>query len=95
MYMVKGGNQNSQNFGGNIYDSYLNRPNDYGNYIGQGSSLNTSMLWGQLTYELFPKWSTKIYADAQIRKEANNPGNLIFMGTVGIRSWLWNDYRNY
>mgnify|MGYP001204365455 CR=1 FL=1 len=95
MYMVKGGNVNEQNFGGNIYDSYVNRPNDYGNYIGQGRSLNTSMLWGQLTYELFPKWSTCIYADAQIRKEANNPANLIFMGTLGIRSWLWNDYRNY
>ena len=69
--MVKS-NVNEQNFGGNIYDSYVNRPNDYGNYIGQETSLNTSMLWVQLAYELFPKWSTNIYADAQIRQEANN-----------------------
>jgi len=38
------------------------------------------MLWGQLTYELFPKWSTCIYADAQIRKEANNPRKFNFHG---------------
>ena len=95
MYMVKGGNQNGINYGGDIYDSYVNRPDDYGNYIGQGKPINTMMLWFQAGYKLFPKWRTTIYADLQVRKQENIPNNIILMATVGIRSWLWNDYRNY
>ena len=94
LYLIKGESQNGINYGGNIYESYVNRPDDYGNYIGQGKSNNTMMLWGQVGYELVKKWKMNIYADLQIRKQENF-SNLIFMTSIGIRSWLWNDYRNY
>lgn len=98
-YSLRGGGNDTYNFGGDIYRPYSNRPYEYGHFIGQGEQLNQWLLRFIAEYRL-PKigkmylHNSAIFAECNLRytvQERNT--NLLVL--VGLRRKLWNDYRNF
>lgn len=93
-YSLRGSNRDGYNYGTSIYEPYINRPYELGHFIGQGEQLN--------------RWLFRVVAERQLPKlhgtavfVENNLGYTVqtnavdYMVVVGLRSKLWNDYRNY
>lgn len=93
-YSLKGYND-SLNWGGDIFVPYINRPGDYGHTIGQGIHNNAFLTLVRINYRLF-KETSKLMAFVEYQNRFNTtlvqPKNQI---VIGIRSRLWNDYRNF
>ncbi|MBU2020481.1 MAG: hypothetical protein KJ941_12610 [Bacteroidetes bacterium] len=93
-YSLKG-YDDSFNQGGNIYIPYINRPDDYGHTIGQGNHNNQFILGTKVSYSVLKGGNMQAFVDYQFRANTY----LAFLPThqviVGIRSNIWNDYRNY
>lgn len=93
-YAVQGEDKDGFSYGGDIYQSYVNRPYEYGHYTGQGSQVNrlNAILSG--SYKLMKQGNLHVFMENHFRFATNQP-SLNYMLVVGIRSQLWNDYRNY
>jgi len=93
-YSVKGEDQDGFSYGGDIYQSYVNRPFEYGHYTGQGTQVNrfNAILMG--SYQIMEQGNLHAFIENHFRFATNQP-SLNYMLVVGIRSQLWNDYRNY
>lgn len=81
-------------FGSNIYAPYSNRPFDYGNTIGQGLRLEQLKSVFTVSYLLHKNTNLQLFIEnhlSYIFSHSLVQHALIF----GIRSQLWNDYRNY
>jgi hypothetical protein len=84
------------NYGSDIYESYINRPNDYGNYIGQGQTQSFFITSSRISYPVMKEGRIHAFAELQtqfLKSDEFKELNLLPM--VGLRSYLWNDYRNY
>jgi hypothetical protein len=93
-FFIKGYDEgNGVSYGGDIYQSYNNRLNDYGNIIGQGVKNKAFRLIVTIDYQL-PIKSLHAFIENQVRYDSAF-GGLSYFPLVGIRSMLWNDYRNY
>ncbi len=81
-------------YGGNIYASYNSHPNKYHNYIGQGIKTNGVKFLFSVGYLFDKKSNLQVFAENHFQGNTyyNIPG---YQLVVGIRSCLWNDYRNY
>lgn len=92
-YSLKG-YDDSLNYGGNIFIPYLNRPGDFGHTIGQGQHNNSFKLMLRASYQLLKAGNTQAFGEYQFRSNTylQEPMNQF---VVGIRSRIWNDYRNY
>ena len=94
-YYLKGlEKQDEYSYGSDIYLSYNLRKKDYNNKIGNGIKVNGIHI-GLTTSYLFSKTN-----NLQIFLENHLTGNTIdrqpsYQIVIGIRSCLWNDYRNY
>ncbi|MEJ6506466.1 MAG: hypothetical protein QNL86_07695 [Crocinitomicaceae bacterium] len=87
---------NDLNYGSDIYQSYINRPNDFGNFIGQGLKQTFFRTNTRASYHLSNKGNIHAFAELQAQYiEMGGFKNLSFLPMIGIRSYLWNDYRNY
>lgn len=93
-YYLTGTNQNGYNYGNNIYDPYINRPYEYGHFIGQGQQLNVSKLMFRFQYKLTDYGKLNAFIEDHIYYHAQ-PNLWRNMLVVGVRSNLWNDRRNY
>ncbi|MCB9196964.1 MAG: hypothetical protein H6600_00750 [Flavobacteriales bacterium] len=96
MYQDRGENFNSINYGGDIFLSYLNRPDDYGNFIGQGE--RHFIWWNELkiSYNILPKFNLRAFVDYTLRNERfNGEGHLLQLVQIGISSSFWNSYNDY
>lgn len=93
-YAQRGGDTDSLNYGADIYLPYINRPYEYGHFIGQGIAANSWLFRWRIAYKMQKLYQVSVFADYNLRYsiQSNSVQNLI---TVGIRSNLWNDYRNY
>lgn len=93
-YSVKGDDQDGFSYGGDIYQSYVNRPFEEGHYTGQGSQVNrfNAILSG--SYQIMEQGNLHVFMENHFRF-ATNQSSMNYMLVVGIRSQLWNDYRNY
>lgn len=96
-YSLKGLDTNVVNWGGNIAIPYLNRPvelNDLGHTIGQGQGNNAFRVMLRGAYTLVPKIRLDAYIEGHFRYNTflKEPKAQV---VLGIRSQLWNDYRNY
>lgn len=93
-YTLRGGDRDGYNYGASIYEPYINRPYEKGHFIGQGTQTN--------------RWLIRLVAERQIPKLQyasvfieNNLGYTVqynafdYLLVVGLRTKLWNDYRNY
>lgn len=93
-YSVKGDDQDGFSYGGDIYQSYTNRPFEYGHYTGQGAQVNrfNAILTG--SYQITDHGNLHVFMENHFRFATNQPSPN-YMLVFGIRSQLWNDYRNY
>ncbi len=93
-YGLQGTNKDSLNYGNNIYEPYINRPADYGNYTGQGKGVNR--LHCILTVDYTIVKSIRLHGFVENHIQYSTLQNkLNYYPVIGIRSQLWNDYRNY
>ena len=89
---LKGGNSDSLNYGGDIYIPYLNRPNDYNNFIGQGEKQNLIRMQLNSAYNIKPL-SIEAFSELNFRYDTGI--GFSWLPIFGFRKALWNDYRNY
>lgn len=93
-YAQRGGDTDSFNYGADIYLPYVNRPYEYGHFLGQGDATNTWFFRWRIAYKLEKLYSASAFMEYNLRYtvQQQNIQNLV---SVGIRTNLWNDYRNY
>lgn len=84
----------SISYGSNIYASYLNRPFDYGNKIGQGLHLEQLKSIFTVAYQIHKETNLQLFIEDHL-SYIFNPTLVQHAFIFGIRSQLWNDYRNY
>lgn len=93
-YTLSGNSINGYNYGENTYSPYINRPYEYGHFIGQGGQVNRFKNILSVSYNLNTATNLNAFIEnhmhyiAQINKWQN-------MVVIGVRSQLWNDRRNY
>ena len=97
LYALRGGDfDDSVSWGGDILQSYNNRPSEYGFYIGNGDKYNVTKVQLTTGYLISQKWRLRAFVTAEMLWIARQ-GNITsyFGGFAGIRTELWNDRRNY
>ena len=93
-YFLQGLDKDGFSYGGNVYQPYNNRPYEYGHYIGQGKGNNGFRAIITLSYQVMKYGNLQAFFENQYRYDsAFNKSSYIPM--IGLRSQLWNDYRNY
>lgn len=93
-YSLQGVSKDSLNYGNDIYQPYINRPSDYGNFIGQGKGVNKLHCIITFDYNIVP--SIRLHGFIENHLNYNNiKNNVTYYPVIGLRSQLWNDYRNY
>jgi hypothetical protein len=93
-YAVKGLDKEGYSYGGNVYQPYTLRPYDYGHDIGQGLQNNMFRMIFTGAYKLSRVVNMQVFAECHVRTDSGFD-RLTLLPFVGIRSQLWNDYRNY
>jgi hypothetical protein len=93
-YYLTGDNTNGFFYGANVYDSYVNRPDDYGFYIGIGRQRNASNTILTASYRLFKHNSMSVFGEIHVKNTVQSKQTNSLL-VIGVRSLLWNDYRNY
>ena len=93
-YFLRGLDDNGVNYGANIYNPYTTRPEDYDHFIGRGYKVNGSVTNIMAAYELTDFGNLNVFVEGRLSyiKQTNNFNPML---VVGVRSLLWNDYRNY
>lgn len=91
----QGLDKGGKSYGGNIYLPYMLRPSNYDNKIGQGIRNNYFRINLHSAYKLSEKGSIYAFAELQYRYDSALSQRSNLVPFIGIRSYLWNDYRNY
>lgn len=93
-YSLRGLDSNQINYGGNIFIPYINRADDFGHTIGQGQANNQFMLLLNVARKI-PKIAL-LEAFLEYQGRYNTflplPAHQVI---IGLRSKIWNDYRDY
>lgn len=93
-YILKGLDKDGFSYGGNIYQPYFFRPYEYGHFIGQGQGVNAAKCI--ITFDYTIKSSLRLHVFLENHLNYSNFDNqLNYVPVIGIRSQLWNDYRNF
>lgn len=97
VYVLRGGDfEDTISWGGDILQSYNNRPAEYGFYIGNGDKYHVTKVQLTTGYTIIPKWRLRAFATVELLWLTQNKfTNSYIGGYVGLRSELWNDRRNY
>lgn len=93
-YAVKGEDKDGFSYGGDPYQSYVNRPFEYGHYTGQGQQVNRFNTIISGSYRVMKQGNLHTFMEHHFRF-ATNHASMNYMLVVGLRSQLWNDHRNY
>lgn len=93
-YVLKGYDYNGFSYGGDIYQSYVLRPQEYNNFIGQGLQRNTSKIMLTASYRILKHGNLNAFLENHFDYVAQG-NQWTYFGVIGLRSFLWNDYRNY
>jgi hypothetical protein len=85
------------NVGQNIFLSYTTRPFEYGHYTGQGVQNNILQGSFKLTYYLIPDMNLRLELGYLQRSEVSKSGYVLQNPYVyfGIRSSIWNSYKDF
>ena len=95
-YGLCGLDKNNLSYGSDNYQPYTLRPYDFGVFIGQGEKVNFVRTNLQLNYLFSKKGALAIFGELAWRCDLMNGAfALQYLPVVGLRSQLWNDYRNY
>ena len=94
-YFVHGADKNDGfSYGGDLYMSYNIRPYEYHHTIGQGIKNNGVRIMLSAAYLIDKSTNLQLFTESHLRMNtAYSEPNYQFV--IGIRSCLWNDYRNY
>lgn len=97
MIVNYGKNTDATNFGGDIFKSYLSRPKEYGNYIGQGVETNLFYTRFKVAYYLIPSADLLAEAGVAVRQEKNSASSLINSNFffIGIKTGIMNWYNDF
>jgi hypothetical protein len=93
-YSFHGSNKNGFNYGANIYEPYINRPYELGHFIGNGIQRNFTRVQLTLNYKILNHGSLSGFVENLFLYDAQQAKGVNTI-VVGVRSQLWNDYRNY
>lgn len=93
-YVLTGLDHNGYSYGGNIYQNYANHPNEFGNFIGQGIQQNRAKIMITGAYQLLKNGKLNVFVENHFNFIAQN-NQMSYQVVAGVRSFLWNDYRNY
>lgn len=93
-YYLTGDDKNGLNYGSDIYQSYVNRAHEYNNFIGQGIQRNGLVSVTTASYQINKHGNLNAFIENHFRYHPQAE-QLNHMLVIGIRSLLWNDYRNY
>ena len=85
------------NFGGNMFNSYVDRNGDYEQFTGQGNLVRQNIFIAQFSYLFSPKTNTKIYFQLNIKRAKDIVGlsNDYNMINFGVSSRLWQNQKDY
>ncbi len=93
---IKGVDPEGENLGGDIFKSYTNPTNTYGNYITQGDQKIVGIYHVRYSYLLSKENRIKLIAGLQIRGErflgTNSFSTQVF---AGISTTIWNRYADF
>lgn len=93
-YFVRGYDKEGFSYGSDVYQPYTLRNGDYDHFIGDGlrnHGLRISLFLG---YKVVSNINLYAFTDLQFRYDSAFASSK-FVPTIGIRTNLWNDYRNY
>ena len=95
-YYMKGEDKEDAliNYGGDVYRPYDDRPFEYGVITGQGVKVNYTHLMVGAEYLVSKSNNLKFFIENHIRATTLQT-NSTYQFFIGLRSCLWNDYRNY
>ena len=91
-YGIQGFDKDGKSYGGDVYQPYTNRPDNYDHEIGQGQKNNFFRNQWIVSYLLYGEYN--IFAEMNLRYDSAF-SRFSFLPMIGFRSNLWNDYRNY
>lgn len=95
-YQDRGENSSSINYGGDIFQSYINRDADYGHVIGQGEQ--HIIWWNKLSisYNILPQFNLRGFVDYTLRTDrVTGETDVLHLIQFGIRTSFWNTYNDY
>ncbi len=93
-YYLRGANTGGFNYGADIYDPYINRPYEYGHFIGQGAGYNGTKTILSIGYQVLKNGNLNAFMEHHFDASTIDE-KLHYTIVVGLRSMLWNDRRNY
>lgn len=93
-YSLKGLDKDGFNYGAELYTPYVNRPYEYGHYIGQGKGNNAFRAILTVSYQVVKDGNMQVFVENQFRYDSAFNRSM-YIPMIGFRSQLWNDYRNY
>ena len=93
-YFLQGLDKDGFSYGGDVYQPYDNRPYEYGHHVGQGIGNNGVRALLHVGYCLHKATNLNVFIENQLRYDTAFD-KYTYIGAVGVRSQLWNDYRNY
>ncbi len=95
-YALYGLDKNGLNYGQNIYDSYSNRAEDYGNYVGQGLKTTVNYHNIALSYLINPSYNLNFAVGFTYRSAVNDVETVNTSWVhVGLRTSLFNSYFDF
>lgn len=93
-YFVRGEDKDGFSYGGDIYQPYTLRPYEYGHYIGQGRQNNGTKTVISVGYQLLKHGRLNAFMENHLNYSTLDNATRYTL-VIGVRSMLWNDYRNY
>ncbi len=93
-YFLQGKDKDGFNYGNDVYTPYINRPYEYGHTIGQGQGFNGTKVVLTSGYKLLKHGKLNAFLEHHLGYTTLD-NKLNYSLVVGVRSMLWNDYRNY
>ena len=85
------------NFGGNMFEPYINRNGNYNQKIGQGNLVNQHLIIVQFSYMISALTNTKVFfrLNSLNSKDINSVANNNQVFNIGISSRLWQYQQDY
>jgi hypothetical protein len=93
-YSFHGSDKDGFNYGADIYQPYINRPFELGHFIGSGIQRNFFRTQLTVNYSILRKRPLKLFIQNILFHDVQNK-QTNYTVVIGLRSMLWNDYRNY
>jgi hypothetical protein len=93
-YALQGLDKDGYSYGADLYQPYTLRPYEYGHKIGQGLGNNSFRMVLTGAYNISKSGRLQVFFENHLRYDSAL-NSVSYLPFFGLRSQLWNDYRNY